>query len=316
MGENHKQFDVTLSIVSTNNRDLLRRFLSSIDATVKNTAYEIIVVDNASNDGTIEMLAQDYPNVKVIKNLNREGYGNCHNHAIKIASGDYVLILNEDMEMVNHAVEIMLKKAKEIDNLGVLGCRILNPDMSLQHSCFKFPTLLQELFEALFPYSAIFPKSRVRSKMYYWDHDTQSDVDIVLGCCMLIPRKVIDMVGMFDPSFFIYSEEHDLCKRTRDKGLRVVFTPDAEMIHLGGQTSKHMSLKMALIQLDSRIRYFYKHHGVLESWVFRAILGIAISIRLVGWAAIYLFSVRRNNNVMAKLKEYLVSIKLIATWKN
>ena len=315
MVESGKQVDVTLSIVSTNNRALLRQFLDTIEATVRSTTYETIVVDNASDDGTFEMLTSDFPKVKVIKNSNREGYGNCHNHAIKVAEGEYVLVLNEDMEMVKDAVDKMVMKAREIDNLGVLGCKILNPDMTLQHSCFKFPALSQEFFEALFPYNVIFSESRVRSKMYYWRHDTQRDVDIVLGCCMLIPRKAIDMVGMFDPSFFIYSEEHDLCKRMRDMGLRVVFTPDAEMIHFGGQTSKHMSLKMAIIQLDSRIRYFYKHQGFLASMVFRMILGIATSLRLAGWSAIYLFPRQRNNNVTAKLNEYLASIKLIATWK-
>jgi GT2 family glycosyltransferase len=310
-----KQVDVTLSIVSTNNRDLLRQFLNSINATVRKTTYEIIVVDNASTDGTFEMLDREYPKVKVIKNSHREGYGNCHNHAIKEAVGEYVLVLNEDMEMVGDAVDRMVMKAREIDNLGVLGCKILNPDMSLQHSCFKFPTLSQELFEALFPYSVIFSESHVRRKMYYWCHDTQRDVDVVLGCCMLIPRKAIDVVGIFDPSFFIYSEEDDLCKRMHDMGLRVVFTPEAEMIHFGGQTSKHMSLKMAIIQLDSRIRYFYKHRGILASLIFRAILGIAIGLRLAGWTVINLFPIRRKNNVTAKLHEYLASTKLIFTWK-
>jgi GT2 family glycosyltransferase len=246
-----KQVDVTLSIVSTNNRDLLRQFLRTIEATVKEVSYEVIVVDNASTDGTSEMLTNEYPYIKVIKNSQREGYGNCHNHAINMAKGEYILVLNEDMEMVNDAVDNMVRKAKEIDNLGVLGCRILNPNGSLQHSCFNFPTLAQELFEALFPYTVVFPDSPIRRKMYYWQHDTEREVDIVLGCCMLIPKKAIDKVGIFDPSFFIYSEEDDLCKRMKDNDLRVVFTPEAEMIHFGGQTSKHMSLKMALIQLDS-----------------------------------------------------------------
>ena len=143
----------------------------------------------------------------------------------------------------------------------------------------------------------------------------RGDVDIVVGCCMLVPRKAIEVVGAFDPGFFVYSEEHDLCKRMRGNGLRVVFTPEAEMIHFGGQTSKNMSLKMALVQIDSRIRYFYKHRGPLASLVFRAILAIGVAVRLAGWVPIYLFSRKRDANVVAKLNEYFASTKRIVAWK-
>ena len=111
------------------------------------------------------------------------------------------------------------------------------------------------------------PECRLRSKMYEWGHDEARDVDVVVGCCMLAPRHVLEQVGRFDPAFFVYSEEHDLCKRVHDAGLRVVFTPHAEMIHFGGQTSKRMSLRMALVQLDSRTRFFRNHgaHRALPS---------------------------------------------------
>jgi GT2 family glycosyltransferase len=309
------QIDVTLSIVNTNNRALLRRCLDTIGATVRQSSYEVIVVDNASDDGSCEMLSSDYPHVKVIRNATRKGYGDSHNRAIQESRGDFILVLNEDMEMLEGAIDKMVTKARAIADLGVLGCRILNPDGSLQHSCFNFPTLSQELFEAAFPYTAVLPTSRVRQKMYWWDHDTERDVDIVLGCCMLLPRKAIALAGVFDPSFFVYSEEHDLCRRMRDSGLRVVFTPEAEMIHFGGQSTKHISLKMALVQLDSRIRYFHKHRGAFAALAFRAILAIATGIRLVAWAVLYCLPSKRTKQVVVKLEEYLASTKLIVAWK-
>jgi GT2 family glycosyltransferase len=306
---------VTLSIVNTNNRELLRKCLDTIRDTVKRTTHEIIVVDNASDDGSVEMMHAQYQHVRVIRNPTREGYGNSHNHAIREARGKYILVLNEDMEMLRGAIDDIVERADEIRDLGVLGCRILNPDLSLQHSCFRFPTLGQELFEAVFPYTLVLGNSRFRSKMYSWPHDTSRDVDIVLGCCMLLPRSAIERVGSFDPSFFVYSEEHDLCKRMKNAGLRVVFTPDAEMIHVGGQTSKRMSLRMALVQLDSRMKFFRKHYGALQTSLFRFIVGLGASIRGFGWGARLLFGGRSDTGAEAKLIEYWASVKFIATWK-
>jgi len=303
------EIDVTLSIVNTNNGPLLKRFLDTIKDTTRKVRYEIIVVDNASNDGSVEMLASQYPDVRVIRNASREGYGSCHNRAIEVSRGEYILVLNEDMEMVNDAVDRMIEKAREIDDLGVMGCRLLNPDSSLQHSCFKFRSLTQELFEAVFPYTLVFKNSRMRSKMFYWNHDVQRDVDIVLGCCMLIPRRVIAAIGMFDPSFFVYSEEDDFCKRARAKGFRVVFTPDAAIIHVGGQTSRHMSLKMHLVQLSSKTRYFRKHHGMIASVFFRVIVGIGAIVRLTGWGGLYLLKKGGSNDSKSRLRESWASLK-------
>jgi GT2 family glycosyltransferase len=209
----------------------------------------------------------------------------------------------------------MVARAEQLPDLGVMGCRILNPDRSLQHSCFKFPTLGQELFEAIFPYTLALPKSRMRSKMFYWEHDQERDVDIVVGCCMLVPRKVIDQFGSFDPAFFVYSEEHDWCKRIKNAGLRVVFIPNAEMIHYGGQTSKRMSLKMAMVQLDSRARYFQKHHGALQATLLRVVMAAGSATRAAAWGVIALFGGRSNEHVMAKFTEYRESVKFVAKWK-
>lgn len=303
--------DLTISIVNTNNRALLKRCLDTIATSARGVRLEVIVVDNASTDGSAEMLRADHPDVHVIENPERDGYGRSHNRAIRIARGDFILVLNEDMEMLGGAVERMLAAARRADNLGVMGCRILNPDKSLQHSCFRQPSLLGELFESLFPYTIAFPRARLRSKMYDWPHDAQREVDIVVGCCMLIPRAVIDRVGTFDPNFYIYSEEHDLCKRIRDNGFRIVFTPEAEMIHYGGQTTQRMSLRMALIQLDSRIRYFRKHRGAVSALLFRGILLVGASARLVGWAALHVVKRRQDRRTAERVSEYSASLKFV-----
>ena len=310
------ELDVTVSIVNTNNRDLLRGCLRTITRSVQRFSHEVIVVDNASDDGSFEMLGAEFPHVKVIRNDVRGGYGYSHNRAIAESRGRYVLILNEDMEMLTDAIDCMIRTADETKNLGAMGCKILNADLTLQHSCFKFPTLTQEAFEAVLPYTVIAPKAPIRSKMYWWDHDSARDVDIVLGCCILVPREVIETVGAFDPSFFVYSEEHDLCRRIRNSGRRVVYVPEARMIHFGGQTSKHMSLKMALVQVNSRIRYFYKHHGRVATGAFRSIVVIGAALRLTGWSLIYAMQSKRKAVARARLIEYWYSMKLALSWRD
>jgi GT2 family glycosyltransferase len=305
-----RQVTVSLSIVNTDNRELLRRFLRTI-AHGTRSAHEVIVVDNASTDGSVEMLEREFPGVKVIRNATRQGYGSSHNRALQVARGRFVLILNEDMEIIDDAVDRMVKTAERIDGLGVLGCRLVSPDMTLQVSCFRFPTLAQELFEAVFPYTVAFPRARIRSRMDYWPHDQEADVDIVVGCCMLIPRTALERVGGFDPGFFVYSEEHDLCRRMRNAGLRVVFTPHARMIHFGGQTSRRMSTRMALVQVESRIRYFRKHHGRIACALFRAIVLLAAAWRLAGWAAVYPLARQARGQAREKLKEYARTLGVV-----
>lgn len=311
MPARNEGIELTITIVNTDNRDLLRRCLDTIAVSAAGIATEVIVVDNASRDGSADMVRTAYPHVRLICNEGRCGYGASHNRGIREARGRFVLVLNEDMEMIGDAVRSMVEVARGEPNLGVLGCRILNPDGSLQHSCFREPTLPGEIFEAIVPYTVAWPRARLRSKMYEWAHDVQRDVDVVVGCCMLLPREVIDRVGPFDPAFFIYSEEHDLCRRVRDEGLRVVFTPAAAMVHFGGQTTRRTSLRMALIQLDSRIRYFRKHRGAPAAVVFRGILAVAAGVRLSGWCGIYLAGRWRDAQVAAKVREHAAAMRLV-----
>jgi GT2 family glycosyltransferase len=277
-------FDLTVSIVNTNNRALLRDCLKSIMNGTVGGKFEIIVVDNASTDGSVEMLRDEFPAVSVVRNLSRQGYGYSHNRAIDRARGEFVLIFNEDMVVLGNALDVMVQKMRQDASIGALGCRLLNADGSLQHSCFKFRSLGQDIFENLLPRNLAFANSKRRGKMYWWQHDDEREVDILMGCCMLIPKKVFEEVGVFDPSFFVYSEEDDLCRRIKSRGYRILFTPAAEVIHFGGQTSKSMSLKMFLVMTDSKIRYAKKHYDPLSAIAYRIAVGLGALLRICGWS--------------------------------
>ncbi len=307
------QPDLSISIVNTNNRSLLRDCLASIYRTTARISFEILVVDNASTDGSAEMVQGEFPSVKLIINDARGGYGYSHNKGIAAARGQFILIFNEDMVVLPGALDTIVEKLKGDPAIGVLGCRLLNPDMSLQHSCHRFQNIKTEVFENLFPGSFFLRKSRFRTQMFDWDHDSEREVDVVMGSCMLIPRSVIDKVGAFDTRFFVYSEEFDLCKRIRDAGYRVVFTPEAEIIHFGGQTSKTMSIKMRLVYIDSKLKYFRKYYGVRAMKVEKLIMGTGALIRIAGWA----FCAAKNKDEHARgmVKKYACVLSLLASYQ-
>lgn len=300
--------ELTISIVNTSNVSLLRDCLKSIFENTKKTTLEIIVVDNASTDGSVDMVQQEFPSVKVIINPERKGYGDSHNRAIEAASGNFILIFNEDMIVLPGALDTMVDIVERDANIGALGCKLLNPDGTLQHSCFRFPSLLRKFFDEFVPMNLFFRKSPWRGKMYDWDHNQEREVDIVMGCCMLIPGKVFHEVGNFDPQFFVYSEEDDLCRRIKNQGYKILFTPAAEIIHFGGQTSKTMSVKMHLVQTESKIKYWKKHHGNFKAKIFALLTGLGAFMRLPGWLGYWLFSRKKRDlakNMMIKYSRTL-----------
>jgi hypothetical protein len=306
-----EKLQLSISIVNTNNCNLLRDCLNSIYQNTNQINFEIIVVDNASDDGSVEMLQQEFPSVRVVVNSSRQGYGYSHNRGILLAKGEFVLVFNEDMIVLPNALDKMLERIQKDLMIGALGCKLLNPDGSLQHSCFKFRSLGQEVFETFLPRSIIFPNSKRRGKMYFWDHNEEREVDIVMGCCMLIPSRVLDEVGLFDTQFFVYSEEDDLCKRIKKQGYKVVFTPEAQIIHIGGQTSKGMSLRMSLVMTESKLKYLRKHHGKLAGSLFKVLTGIGATIRLIGWSGCWVIKNTKKQEAKGMIVRYAKTLALL-----
>ncbi len=305
------QPNLSISIVNTNNRNLLRDCLASIYRTTERISFQIIVIDNASTDGSAEMVRSEFPSVELIINDARGGYGYSHNKGIAAARGQFILIFNEDMVVLPGAFDTMVDKLKSDPTIGVLGCRLLNPDLSLQHSCHRFQNLKTEIFENLFPGSFLLRESRFRTQMFDWDHDSEREVDVVMGSCMLIPGSVLHIVGGFDTRFFVYSEEFDLCKKIRNAGYRVVFTPEAEIIHFGGQTSKTMSIKMHLVYVESKLKYFRKYYGVRSMKVAKLIVGAGALIRIVGWTLRAVSS--KDERATSMVKKYAGVLSLLAS---
>jgi len=232
--------DLSIIIVNYNTKDFLKNCLNSIIKNTQGINYEIIVVDNASSDGSLEMLKRNFSEVKLIVNKENLGFAKANNYGIKIAEGKYILLLNSDTLILDNCLYNILKFANSIHNGSVIGCKILNMDKSLQWTCYYAPNLLTELiFFTIQIIKDIWDPMTFWKYMKYWDHKKIKDVDCISGCFLWIGREVFDKVGMLDENFFLYYEDSEFCFRVRKKSnYKIYYFPYSEIVHLKGISSK------------------------------------------------------------------------------
>jgi N-acetylglucosaminyl-diphospho-decaprenol L-rhamnosyltransferase len=283
--------DLSIVILSWNVRDLLRQCLESVarnrplSADHPPLATEIIVVDNASGDGSMEMVRAEFPDVRLIANQANRGYTGGNNDGIAAATGRYVMILNPDTRVLADALAALISYADVHPDVGVVGPQLLNPDGSVQSSRRRFPTLMTGLFESTW-LEPLAPRDVLR-RYYVLDQpdDAIQEVDWLFGACFLVRREVIRQVGALDEDFFMYSEEMDWCRRIRQAGWKVVYLPEAQVIHYGGKSSDQVAAQRHIYFQTSKVRYFCKHHGVLTAGVLRVALLAMYAWQLVLEAA-------------------------------
>ena len=256
---------VSVIIVNWNTQALLRNCLASVTEQTK-SAHEIIVIDNASRDGSAEMVAREFPAVRLIANQNNRGFAGGNNQGLRIARGANLLLLNPDTIVLDGAIDKMLAWLARNPDVGGVGCQVLERPDKIQKTCFADPNPVNvAIIElGLMRLSPWLP--RLGRPWYVgWDRQSQRDVDVVSGMFLLVPRAVMDKVGLLDEAFFIYAEEADWCRRIRRAGWRCVFAPVAQIIHLdGGSKSTDQIRSKMFIQLQkSHLIYARKHHGAL-----------------------------------------------------
>jgi len=265
-------FDLSIVIVSWNVCDLLRQCLRSILANLQACELEIIVVDNASGDDSVEMVRAEFPAVRLIANDQNRGFPAANNQGIAIAQGRYVFLLNPDTEVVDDALATMIAFADERPDVGVIGPQLLNPDGSVQSSRRRLPTLATAVFEStwLTPYA---PRSVLRRyRMLDTPDEMTQDADWVDGAALMARRRAIEQIGPLDEGFFMYSEELDWCRRFGEGGWRVVYLPDARIIHHRGKSSEQVAAASHVHFQTSKVRYFGKYHGRFVAEMLRLFL--------------------------------------------
>lgn len=251
---------LSIIIVSWNVKDLLKKCLDSIYQNQGDLELEVFVVDNASTDGTPEMVRNDFPSVSLIENKNNRGFAAANNQAIKLAKGEYILILNPDTEIMGDTLQKSIEFMEQNPKAGILGCQILNSDRTVQPSVRRFPTFWP-IFLIFLKLPKIFPNLSAVNHYLFRDFDylkTQS-VDQIMGAFMLVKKEVFRKIGFFDERFFLWFEEVDLCRRAASAGFEIFYYPEAKIIHYGGQSfNQQATVKKQWQFFKSALHYFFK----------------------------------------------------------
>ena len=255
---------LSIIIVNYNTRDILKDCIDSIARYHPCFEYEIIVVDNASTDGTAEMLRASYGYVKLISNSSNLGFATANNIGIKASSGDFVLLLNSDTEVVDGSLEGMITYMASHPRVGVLGPRLLDKNFRIiQISWAWHPTIIKETFQKMLSPQNITNIKLINILVRFLNRKARH-VDLVPGACMLIRREVLDAVGGLDENLFLYFEESDLCKRSSAAGWETMYIPTVNVIHKLGQTMKKNGKMTLLHYRRSQLYYYRKHNSKLQ----------------------------------------------------
>lgn len=254
--------DLSVCIVSYNCRDLLRACLLSIELEAVGLEHEVIVADNASGDGTVEMIAREFPRVACLANEENLGFAAATNQAAAHARGEVLLMLNPDTEVQPGAPERLVSFLRSHPWAGAAGPRIVGPGGELQPTCHLFPTVGLTLIAQL-GLHRLFPGSRLLGgyDMTWWDHARPRRVDWVSGACLAVSRAAWERVGPLDEGYFMYSEEVDWCYRLSQAGLECWYLPDATVIHHEAASWGRARPERILASHRANFRFFGKHYG-------------------------------------------------------
>lgn len=310
--------DLTISIVNTNNKVLLEECLSSVFENTSTISVEVYVIDNASNDGSAEMVRTGFPQVSLIENESRKGYAQNHNQALRKSKGRFVCILNEDIVIYPNALDRMVEFMDRHPDVGAIGPQVLRGDgVTIQLECGrKFPTLWTEFCEKT-TLSRAFPKSRIfgDSRMGYWNHDDTREVDCLLGACMMVRREAIKEVGLLDEQFFMYGEDVEWPHRIKRGGWKIIFFHNAQVLHYGAQTNKRQPRRMGVEAFNSRYKLFRKLYGWLYAQIYRGLIFLITVAKISVFIGKFIASKggRERNLHREKIKLHELVIKWIFT---
>jgi GT2 family glycosyltransferase len=273
---------LSIVIICWNDLRVIRDCLRTIHEGTHRIDFEVIVSDNGSVDDSIEFIRRHYPAVRVVENHQNLGFARGNNAGIRASRGEYVLILNPDTIIHDGALDRLVEFADQHPEAGAFGCRVLNPDGTYQVSARLFPTVWRYWVSAL-------GLCRISSSLFVyeqypgWRGETERSVDWQSGCCVMFRGDLLKSLGGFDEQFFYHFEEVDLCRRVWDTQRPILFTPNAVITHLGGQSVGRFPVRFEIEKHRSRYRYFYKHFGAAAARRCRRLSIVRIFVRQLGY---------------------------------
>jgi GT2 family glycosyltransferase len=293
--------DISIVIVTWNTKKIAGECLDSLRQSLGPLSMEVIVVDNASSDGTADAIAEHYSEVKLIRNDSNMGFARANNIGIRASSGKYVCLINSDVVVPDHCLETMFRYMEQQPSIGVLGPKMRLADGSIGDSCMRFPTVGNWFcralaLDSLFKHFGLFGGFLMTDFRY----DRLADVDILTGWFWMVRREALNQAGLLDERFFMYGEDIEWCRRFHDFGWRVVFYPDAEAIHYCGASSANAPTRFYVEMERADLQYFERYHGRLAVAAFWAASLLHQLLRAVGYSFLYMIGI--SNRPQAALK--------------
>lgn len=287
--------DLSIIIVNYNVKEFLQNLLHSIDKASKNLSTEIFIVDNASDDGSIELIKNKFPDVNLIENDTNLGFGKANNIALEKAKGEFILLINPDTIVAENTLQKSIDFLKKNKDAGLVGCKILNPDGTLQLACRRsFPGPWTS-FCKVTGLSNLFPSSKLfaRYNLTFLDENQTYEVDAISGSFMMMKRDVYEKVGGFDEQFFMYGEDLDLCYRIQKAGYKVYYLHTTQIIHYKGESTKRSSFDETKTFYDAMHLFVKKHlsSSFLVEFILRSAIGIRKSFAFLGKRKLILLSI-------------------------
>jgi N-acetylglucosaminyl-diphospho-decaprenol L-rhamnosyltransferase len=278
--------DLAVVVVNHNAGPYLPRCMDSLRASAGDVGTEVVIVDNASTDGSADRVRELHPEIRVVRNPENRGFARAANQGIEATSSPFLLLLNPDAEVVAGTLAALAKVAREHPRAGAIGALVRNPDGSIQPSARRVPRLGEALAHAFL--GPLWRENRWTRAytMADWDRASEREVEWVSGSAVLLRREALDQVGPFDEGYFMYVEDVDLCTRLRRAGWEVLFSPELEVVHQIGVSTKGQRGRMAFAHSDSIYRYFSKFRAAGPSAALKPFVRVALWARALLMSAL------------------------------
>ena len=284
---------LSVIIVSWNARDFLEKCLRSLEACRGPYELQVIVVDNASTDGSRELVERQFPQVHLISSPANLGFSKANNLGLQVSRGDYILLVNSDVELLPGCIPALVGHLQSHPRVGIAGPAMLDADRRVRRSCRGFPTLWNTLCHAL-ALDYLVPRFRPFGgyTLRYWGHDSTRLVEILGGWFWIVRRTGLAQVGGLDERFFFYAEDMDWCRQFANHGWQAAFVSSAGAIHFGGGSSRRAPLHYYIQEQRADLQYWRKHHGTWQTTCYRGVCLIYHGLRLAAGAGRLLLTPR------------------------
>jgi len=304
--------DLSIVIVNWNTKDLLKSCLRSIYEKTKEIKYEIIVVDNASKDGSAKMIKEEFPEVKLIENKENVGFARGNNQGFFQSKGKYVLLLNPDTKLIDNS---FLKMANYLDlnkEAGAVGPKFFYPDGTFQRYYARFPTFLS-MITLWFPPKKVAYGLRPTRSFFMLDDDFSKvmEIDHIAAACVMVRRNLFLKENLMDEKFTIFFGDVDLSHRIYDKGFKIYFLPHAQIIHYGkkGGTEQGMiSLSLSSECLLNLVDYFYKYQGAVKATLLKLLFFLGLAVKSLKVLVENLFGIKKKEELKYEVRRLYVFI--------